>query len=78
MDVAYVSAFAALGGSVVGGVISGSATWLAQWAQVQAGHRAHQIAHREELFRDFILAASKAHSHATMNSQPDLPELITI
>jgi len=38
MDVAYVSAFAALGGSVVGGLISGIATWLAQWSQARAGH----------------------------------------
>lgn len=43
MDVAYVSAFAALRGSVVGGLISGIATWLAQRSQILAVHRAHQI-----------------------------------
>jgi len=78
MDLAFVSAFAALGGSVVGGLISGTATWMAQRAQVQAGHRAHQIAHREELFRDFILVASKAYGQAMFSNQPDLQDLATM
>ena len=76
MNVAYVSAFAALGGSVVGGLISGIATWLAQRSQIQAGHRAHQISHREDLFRDFIVAASKAYSQALMSNQPELQDLV--
>jgi hypothetical protein len=78
MDIAYVSAFAALGGSVVGGLISGTATWLAQWAQVRAGHRAHQISHREELFRDFILAASRTYGQALMSNEPDVKELVSM
>jgi len=76
MDVAYVSAFAALGGSLVGGLISGIATWLAQRSQIQAGHRAHQISHREDLFRDFLVAASKAYGQAMMSNQPDLQDLV--
>jgi hypothetical protein len=78
MDVAYVSALAALAGSVVGGLISGIATWLAQRSQVQAGYRAHQISHREDLFRDFIVAASKAYGQALMSNQPELQDLIGI
>lgn len=78
MEVAYVSAFAALGGSVVGGLISGVATWLAQWSQVQAGHRAHQISHREEIFRDFIVAASKAYGQAIMSHEPAIHDLIAM
>ena len=76
MDVAYVSAFAALTGSVVGGLMSGIATWLAQRFQVQAGYRAHQISLREDLFRDFIVAASKAHSQALMSNRPELQDLV--
>jgi len=78
MDVAYVSALAALGGSVVGGLISGVATWLTQRSQILAGHRAHQISHREELFRDFILVASKAHGQAVMSNQPELQDLVSM
>jgi len=76
MEVAYVSAFAALGGSVVGGLISGIATWLAQRSLIQAGHLAHQISHREDLFRDFLVAASKAYGQAMMSNQPDLQDLV--
>jgi hypothetical protein len=76
MDVAYVSAFAALTGSVVGGLMSGIATWLAQRSQVQAGYRAHQISLREDLFRAFIAAASKAHGQALMSNRPELQELV--
>jgi hypothetical protein len=78
MDVAYVSAFAALAGSVVGGLISGIATWLAQRSQILAGHRSHQISHREELFRDFILSACKVHGQAMMSNQPDIQALISM
>ena len=78
MDVAYVSAFAALTGSVVGGLMSGIATWLAQRFQVQAGYRAHQISLREDLFRDFIVAASKAHSQALMSDRPELQDLVSM
>ena len=76
MDAAYVSAFAALGGSVVGGLISGVAMWRAQRYQSQAGQRAHQITYREELFRDFIVAASKAYGRALMSNEPDLQDII--
>ncbi len=76
MDVAYVSAFSALGGSVVGGLISGIATWLSQQSQVQAVHRAHQISHREDLFRDFIIAASRAYGKAMMSQEPDFQDLV--
>jgi hypothetical protein len=76
MDVAYVSAFAALAGSVVGGLMSGIATWLAQRSQVQAGYRTHQISQREDLFRDFIVAASKAYGQALMSNRPELQDLV--
>jgi hypothetical protein len=45
MDVAYVSAMAALVGSVVGGLTSSGTTWLSQRAQARAG----QIARQEEI-----------------------------
>ena len=78
MDQAYVSVFAALAGSMVGGLISGVATWLTQRSQILAGYRAHQISHREELFRDFILAASKAHGQAMMSNEPDVQILVSM
>ena len=49
MDVAYISALAALAGSVVGGLTSGLATWVSQRAQVRAGQLAHEMSQRDDL-----------------------------
>jgi hypothetical protein len=42
MDIAYISALAALAGSVVGGP-SGLTTWLSQRAQARAGQLAREM-----------------------------------
>jgi hypothetical protein len=60
MDIAYVSALSALAGSVVGGLTSGITTWLGLRAQTRAGQLAHNKSQREDLYRDFIVAASQA------------------
>lgn len=76
MDTALVTATAALGGSVVGGLASGTATWLSQRTQLKADNRARQISYREELFRDFIIAATKAYDQAVMTDKPDIQDFI--
>jgi len=76
MDVAYISALSALAGSAVGGFTSTATTWLTQRAQTRAGQLAHEITRREDLYRDFIMAASKTYGDALVNSEPSLPELI--
>jgi hypothetical protein len=78
MDIAYISALSALGGSVVGGFTSTVTTWLTQRAQARAGQLVHEIAGREELYRDFITAASKTYGDALMSSEPQLPELVPL
>ena len=78
MDVAYLSALAALAGSVVGGLTSGITTWMTQRAQVRAGQRAHETSRREDLFRDFIVAASKAYGKAVVSSEPQIEELVDL
>ena len=76
MDVAYISALSALAGSVVGGFTSTFTTWLTQRAQARAGQLAHEIVRREDLYRDFIMAASKTYGDALVSSEPRLPELV--
>ena len=78
MDVAYVSALSALAGSVVGGLTSGFTTWLSQRAQARAGHLAHSLSRREDLYRDFIVSASKTYAQALMSSEPQAQELIAL
>jgi hypothetical protein len=47
MDTAYISAFAALAGSAIGGLTSLTASWLTQRVQFSAQQLAHDIGRRE-------------------------------
>ncbi len=76
MDVAYISALSALAGSVIGGFTSTATTWLTQRVQARAVQRARDISRREDLYRDFIAAASKTYGDALVSSEPSLPELV--
>jgi hypothetical protein len=76
MNVAYISALSALAGSVIGGLTSGITAWLSQRAQVRAGLVARAISRREDLYKDFIVAASKAYGEAVVSSEPRIEEII--
>ena len=78
MDAAYLSALSALAGSVVGGLTTGLTTWLTQRDQAKANQLAHHLSRREELFKDFIVAASKAYGEAVMSDKPQIQELIAL
>jgi hypothetical protein len=69
---------AALAGAIVGGLISSGTTWLSQLAQARAGEMAHEMKLREDLYREFISAASKAYGDALRNSEPHIPELVSL
>jgi hypothetical protein len=77
-DAAYLSALSALAGSVVGGVTSGFGGWLNQRSQARAGQRAHEVLRREELYKDFIIAASKAYGEALVSSEPQIQDLVAL
>jgi hypothetical protein len=78
MDAAYISGISALAGSVIGGLTSGFTTWLSQRSQARAGMIAHDLARREDLIRDFIIAASKTYGDAIVNSEAKMPELVDL
>jgi hypothetical protein len=78
MDSAMLSALSALAGSAVGGLTSGLASWLNQRAHARSGMRAHDIKRREELYREFIVAASKAYGGAIMSSEPQVHDLVAL
>jgi hypothetical protein len=65
-------------GSVVGALSTGTANWISQRTQEKAKTREHEVARREELFQDFIVAASKTYAEAIVTSEPQLPELVTL
>ena len=47
-----------------------------QRAQAKSEHLTRQMSRREDLFRDFILAASKVYGDALVTNDPQLPELV--
>ena len=78
MDTAYISAISALAGSVIGGLTTGFTTWLSQRSQARAGMIAHDLSRREDLVRDFIVAASKTYGDAVVSNEPKLPEIVDL
>src|SRR5580693_7305133 len=78
MDAAYISAMAALVGSVVGGLTAGGTTWLSQRAHARAGQMAHEAGLREDPYREFIIVAPTAYSDALLNSEPQIPKLVSL
>ena len=78
MDIGYISALSALAGSVVGGLTSGFTTWLSQRAQARAGQFAHDKSQREDLYKDFIVAASKVYGDAVVSDEPQIQELVAL
>ncbi|MEA2727010.1 MAG: hypothetical protein QOF70_1485 [Acetobacteraceae bacterium] len=73
-----MSALSALAGSAIGGLTSGVTTWLNQRSLARVGQLAHELSRRQELYRDFILAASKAYAEALVVNEPKIEELIAL
>ena len=78
MNVAYVSALSALAGSVVGGLTAGITTWLGLRAQARGGQLAREMSRRDGLYKDFIVAASKAWGEAILSNEPQMQELVAL
>lgn len=78
MDTAYVSAFAALAGSVIGGLTSLAASWVTQRVQFHAHQLAHDIARREELYKEFTEQASQCYADAFEHSEADVARLVRL
>jgi hypothetical protein len=54
MDSASISAFAALGGAVIGGLTSFATSWLTQQTQTKAQQLTHKLIRQEDLYKEFI------------------------
>jgi hypothetical protein len=76
MDNAYISAVAALAGSMIGGLTSLTASWLSQHAQSRAQRHADDLHRRQDLYKDFIEEASKLYADAWQNDQPQVSDLV--
>ena len=76
MDPALISAFSALGGAMIGGLLSGFAAVFSQRVQARANILGNDITRREELYKDFIMAASKAYGEAIQSNEPKIENLV--
>jgi hypothetical protein len=77
-DTAYLSALSALAGSLIGGLTSGLTTWLSLRNQAREGRLAHDLSQRDSLYKDFIVAASKAYGDAMLTNDPQMQDLVAL
>jgi hypothetical protein len=78
MNIAYVSALSALAGSVIGGLTAGFTSWLNGRSQARVSRLVADLARRQDLFRDFIVAASKTYAEALVSTEPNIQEVVTL
>src|SRR6266478_3943851 len=75
---AYMSAFAALVGTFVGGITSIATSWLGQQRQTKEQRRARQKAEVQALYKQFILDGSKLYVDALEHNTTELSKLVDI
>jgi hypothetical protein len=78
MDSAYFSAFAALAGSVIGGLTSLATSWLGQHTQLRAQQSAQDIEHKQALYKDFIEESTRLYADAIEHDQAELSKLVSL
>jgi hypothetical protein len=74
MNPAYISALAALAGSIIGGLTSLVTSWLAQRTQARAKEVNRDRRRREELYGRFIDEASRLYLNALVSDEAQASE----
>ena len=78
MNAAYVSAIAALAGSVIGGLTTFAAAWVTQRQQANVQWLLQEKTRRQELYQEFIEEASKLYVDALTHDQTAIPPLVSL
>ena len=78
MDSASISALAALGGALIGGLTSFATSWLTQQTQVRVQQLTHKLTRQEELYKEFIEEASRLYADSLVHDTPDVSQLIRL
>jgi len=73
-----IPAIAALAGAVTGGLTSVLTSWLTQHAQARTQWLAQDKLLRQELYKEFIEAASKCNIDALQHDEADIPALVEL
>jgi len=77
MEVAVISALAAIAGSSVGAITTFATTWLVQTSQLQSQRLGADMAKRERLYAEFITEAAKRMSDA-MSHEAETPDVLVL
>ena len=78
MNPAYISAFAALAGAIIGGLTSFATSWFTQQAQIRnAGHEA-RTAKLEALYNEYISVAAGLYADALTHQTDELSKLVPL
>jgi hypothetical protein len=78
VNVATLSALAALAGSAIGGLTSFLSSWLSQNAQLKAQLFLRDKTGRQKLYRSFVEEASRLYIDALTHDAPDLSKTVTL
>jgi hypothetical protein len=78
MNPSLLSALSALAGAVVGGLMSLLASLIANQQQFRSQWIAHDKAHREDLYKEFIEEATKCYVDALLHEKPDISSVVIL
>ncbi|MEA3148635.1 MAG: hypothetical protein QOI53_4290, partial [Verrucomicrobiota bacterium] len=78
MNAAYFSAFAALAGSVIGGLSTFAAAWFTLRQQALVQCFLQEKTRRQELYHQFIEEASKLYVDALIHDEPAISSLVSL
>src|SRR5262249_23607907 len=78
MEPTYFSAFAALAGSMIGGLTFLTASWLTQHVQFRAQQRASDLSQRQELYKNLIEEAARWYADAFAHDTAEVANLVNL
>ena len=78
MNPAYISAFAALVGAIIGGLTSFATSWFTQQAQIRNAGREARTAKLEALYNEFISLAAALYADALTHQTDELSKLVPL
>jgi len=78
MDATFISAAAALGGAAIGGALSFLGSWIVQQRLVRSQWVVQDRLRRQDLYKEFIQAASKCFADALQHDKPDIASLTVL
>ena len=78
VDTAYIPAFSALAGAIIGGLASFGSSWLTQRTQLLFARREAIKARREALYAEFVDEAARLYGDALGHQKDDAADLVKL